>query len=108
VARKPADLDHRRAAGEAYLALGEVLAATGDAPGSRRAREQALGVVDSVAIATAHTELLAVAASALLDLGHTGPGAPAGDPPRPARLPPPAFVARLGAPDPRTRVGARS
>jgi tetratricopeptide (TPR) repeat protein len=69
VARKPADLDHRRAVGDAYLALGEVLAATRDETGARRARERALAVVDSVARASRQTELLALAANALVDLG---------------------------------------
>lgn len=69
LARKPTDLDTRRVTGDAYLALGEILARAGDAQAARTARARALAAVDSAARATGQTELLAVQASALLDLG---------------------------------------
>ena len=69
LARKPADLEQRRALGDAYLGLGDVLARTGDASGARASWSRALALVDSASRATGHIELRALRATALFDLG---------------------------------------
>jgi serine/threonine protein kinase len=69
VKARPADIERRRQASDAHLALGDVLSRTGDAAGSRAAREHALTLIDSLARGTSQTDLLALQAGGLLALG---------------------------------------
>ena len=69
--RRPRDLERMRGLGEAYLALGDLMAAAGDPAGAAQVRGRALAAVDSAARATGQTELLAVQAAALAALGRT-------------------------------------
>ena len=66
--RAPSDVDGRRVIGDAYAALGEITSRTGSAEDARQARAHALESVDSAAQATRQTDLLALRATALLDL----------------------------------------
>ena len=66
--RRPGDLDMRRVAGEASLTLGDALARGGDAAGAARAWGAAAAAVDSAARASGQTDLVALAATALLRL----------------------------------------
>jgi tetratricopeptide (TPR) repeat protein len=76
VAKKPGDIDRRMQAGDASLILGEILARAHDASGATAARTRALGLVDSLARATRQTDLLALQASTLLELGRTDDARP--------------------------------
>lgn len=69
--RKPRDLDHLRVLGDAYLALGDIMAASGDRAGAAAVRARTLATVDSAARATGQTDLLAIQAAALLEIGRT-------------------------------------
>jgi serine/threonine protein kinase len=76
LATKPADIERRRAAAEASLAVGDAQSRAGDADGARIAWSHALALIDSTATATSETELLAVHATALLELGRENDAAP--------------------------------
>jgi serine/threonine-protein kinase len=95
LARRPADLDHRRVLGDAYLALGDILSAAGDRAGAAAARARALAAVDSAARATGQTELLAIQAAALLDLGRLDDARPVTAELRRRGYGHPGYVARL-------------
>ncbi len=69
VATKPSDIEHRLAAAEASLAAGDAESRAGDAASARAAWTHALALIDSTATATRETELLAVQATAILELG---------------------------------------
>jgi tetratricopeptide (TPR) repeat protein len=62
------DIEHRRAAGDAYVALGEALSRGGDDSGARDAWSRALLAVGPVVNVGRQTEVLAVQAAALLYL----------------------------------------
>lgn len=64
----PNDLDTRRVLTDAYLALGDASARSGDPAGARRSWTRALETVDSLARSTRQTDLLALEATALLRL----------------------------------------
>jgi tetratricopeptide (TPR) repeat protein len=66
---RPNDIEAHRAAGDAYVALGTALSRSGDARGANDAWSHALSLEDSLVRADPETELLAVQAAALLDLG---------------------------------------
>jgi eukaryotic-like serine/threonine-protein kinase len=76
VAATPSDIEHRRAAAESSIALGEVQARAGHSAGARAAWSHALALIDSTANVTQETELLAVQASALLELRRENAAAP--------------------------------
>jgi len=65
---KPGDVERHRAAGDAYLALGEVQSRAGDLGSARKAWEHALTITDSVPGMNFQTEVLAVHTTALLYL----------------------------------------
>jgi hypothetical protein len=62
--------------GDTRLALGEILSRTGDAAGAKREWEKGLQDVDSLARATGQTDILALQATALLDLGRVDDARP--------------------------------
>jgi tetratricopeptide (TPR) repeat protein len=66
---RPNDIEAHRAAGDAHVALGTALSRSGDARGANDAWSHALALEDSLVRADPETELLAVQAAALLDLG---------------------------------------
>ncbi|MBK5189794.1 MAG: hypothetical protein JJD97_16240, partial [Gemmatimonadaceae bacterium] len=66
---KPSDIEAHRAAGDAYVALGSALSRSGDARGATDAWSHAVSLVDSLVRADPETEILAVQAAALIDLG---------------------------------------
>ena len=66
---KPNDIDSHRAAGDAYVALGTALSRSGDARGASDAWLHAVALEDSLVRADPETELLAVQASAMINLG---------------------------------------
>jgi serine/threonine-protein kinase len=72
----PGDAETRRVLAETYVARGEVRDATGDAADARQSWERALATVDSLARATRQTDLLALQATALLDLGRVSEARP--------------------------------
>jgi tetratricopeptide (TPR) repeat protein len=76
VAAKPSDIEHRLAAAEASLAVGDARFRAGDAGAARAAWSHALALIDSTATATRETELLAAQATALLELGRENDAAP--------------------------------
>lgn len=76
VGKKPSDIERRRAESDAYLAVGDALSRSGDAHAAKDAWSRALAVIDSVATNYRETELLAVQATALLDLGRLHDAAP--------------------------------
>lgn len=76
VTGKPHDIERRRAASDAYIAEGEALSRSRDARGAKVAWSRALAIVDSTAMRSHETEVLAVQATALLDLGRSDDAAP--------------------------------
>ena len=76
VAAKSKDIERRRAAAEANLAVGDAQSLAGNAAGARSAWSHGLALIDSTAAATGETELLAVQATALLELGRADDAAP--------------------------------
>ena len=72
----PGDAETRRVLAETYVARGEVRAATGDSADARQSWEHGLATVDSLARATRQTDLLALQATALLDLGRVSEARP--------------------------------
>jgi len=73
---KPGDIESHRAAGDADVALGAALARAGNVRGARDAWMRALTAVDSIARADPETEILAVRAAAMLELGRKDEAAP--------------------------------
>jgi tetratricopeptide (TPR) repeat protein len=69
VRAKPEDIERHRAAGDAYDVLGDALARSGDVAAARDAWSQSLAAATSAPGADPQTEVLAVEADALLDLG---------------------------------------
>jgi eukaryotic-like serine/threonine-protein kinase len=63
------NVESHRAAADACVALGTALSRSGDAGGAKDAWSRALALTDSIARADPETELLAVRAEALMDLG---------------------------------------
>jgi eukaryotic-like serine/threonine-protein kinase len=73
---KSDDIEAHRAAADASVALGTALSRSGDARRAHDAWSHAVTLVDSLARADPETELLAVQASALLDLGRLDEATP--------------------------------
>ena len=76
VATKPNDIERRRAAAEASLAVGDAQSRAGNAGDASAAWSHVLALIDSTTAATRVTELLAVQATALLDLGRDNDATP--------------------------------
>lgn len=66
---KPNDIEAHRAAGDAYVVLGNALSRSNDARGASRVWTRAIAVEDSLVRSDPETEVLAVQAAALIDLG---------------------------------------
>jgi len=73
---RPTDVESHRAAADASVALGTALSRSGDATGAKDAWSLALTLTDSIARVDPETELLAVRAAALIDLGEQADAKP--------------------------------
>lgn len=76
---KPHDIEAHRAAGDAYLGLGTAMSRSGDVRGANKAWSHSLALVDSLVRADPETELLAVRAGALINLGRRDEAKPVVD-----------------------------
>jgi tetratricopeptide (TPR) repeat protein len=76
VRKKPENIERHRAAADAYVALGDARARVGDGSGARDAWTYGLALLDSTALKGAQTEVLAVQAATLLDLGRPNDAEP--------------------------------
>ena len=76
VDRAPNDVGARAVLADSYVALGEITRRGGDTAGARSAWDRALAILDAAPLAAEQTDLLAVRASALLELGRVGEARP--------------------------------
>ena len=77
LAKRPRDLGYRKALAEGYLAYGEVLSRPAQTGGATTRWARALVLVDSLARASKETDVLALQASAMLQLGGRDDARPA-------------------------------